>query len=470
MTPTQLWIAGGVGLYLAGMLAVGAWANRRVKDSSDYLVAGRRMPLWMSVGTLFATWFGAETCMGSSGMAFEKGLLGVIVDPFGAGLCLVLAGLFVCRPLYRLGGTTVVDYFEARYGRAFGKAASLLYIPVYVGWVGAQLLAFGLILESLTGLPRLPCVLLSTAVVLTYTYSGGMWAVAATDVIQMLVLLAGLLVIFPVLVRDLGGFAAAKARLPAELFHFYPRSASPSSWLLYLEAWIIVGLGSLPAQDLVSRVFAADSETTAARAAVVAGVLYWTVGLLPVLLGILGRLAVPQDRGESVLIELALRYLSPPLIALMVGALLSAIMSSADSAILAPCSIIGNNIVPYLKKDASDSEKLAWSKRSVPVVGLASLAMALHFQDVYRLCQEAWSFLLVGLTAPLLAGLYWERASPAGAAAAALAGPAVWLSSAALLPEPFPAKLLGFSASLAALALVSLRQPQRSQRPIFQEA
>ncbi|MBI2069675.1 MAG: sodium:solute symporter family protein [Elusimicrobia bacterium] len=463
MTTIQIWIAAGVGCYMAMMLGVGFWASKKVNNTADYIVAGRRLPLWMAVGTTFATWFGAETCMGSSGTAYHKGLLGVIIDPFGAALCLILTGLFFARTLYRLNMETIVDFFDQRFGQTFGKLSAALYIPVYMGWIGGQLLAFGIILETLTGLPRMPSVLIATAVVLIYTYSGGMWADTVTDVFQMGILLVGFLIMYPMVMNKLGGFATAKAQIPPDFFHLYPRNASWFDWANYAQSWMIVGLGSIPAQDLIQRIFASKNERVAQASALVSGFMYLTIGLLPVLLGIFGRLIVPAEKGDSVLIELILGSLPAPLIALMVGALLSAIMSSADSAILSPASIIGNNLMPYFKKGVDDKTKLAWCKFSVPVIGIGSLLLALYFQNIYKLCQEAWTLMLVSLVVPLVAGLYWKRATGPGAVASALAGVASWILLTLTMPENYPHKLFAFLISAAAMAALSLLGPQSKQ-------
>ena len=92
--PDQTIVLLGCGVYLALLLAVGIFVGRRVKDSADFIVAGRRLPLWLCTFTLFATWFGAGTCMGAAGAAYGSGVLATIADPFGAGLCLFLAGCF----------------------------------------------------------------------------------------------------------------------------------------------------------------------------------------------------------------------------------------------------------------------------------------------------------------------------------------------------------------------------------------
>lgn len=456
MTKSQVWIIGGVFTYMLFILFIGYWASRRIKSTKDYIVAGGRLGWMLSIGTIFATWFGAETCMGSSGTAFQKGILGVIADPFGAGLCLIISGIFFAKYFRSLNIETIADYFEMRYGRNAAWFLSLIYIPVYLGWIGAQLLAFGYILNSLTGLPLMPSVICATIVVLVYTYLGGMWADTMSDFIQMCIIIASLFILFPILVKDLGGLRYAYSHTPPEFFHLYPRGLSPIIWLGYIQAWMMVGFGSLPAQDLFARTMAAKSPHVSRWASIISGVMYVLIGLVPVLLGIFGRLALPNSSGESVLIELSLKYLSPPLIAVMIGALLAAIMSSADSALLAPSSIIGHNIVPMIKPDASDKLKLDWCKWSVPILGIFSLILALYFKNIYRLCQESWGVLLTGVVAPMILGVYWKRANTAGALAGAVTGVATWIVLKAFSPHDYPHNLIGFIASFITLVIVSL--------------
>jgi len=464
MTQAQSSIATAVAGYMVVMLFIGWWASRRVKDTKDYIIAGGRLGWALSIGTIFATWFGAETCMGSSATAFREGILGVIADPFGAGLCLIIAGFFFAGYFKRLQVETVVDFFRLRYGSRVSWFFSVFYLPVYLGWIGAQLLAFGYILHSLAGIPVPSAVALATGVVVVYTFAGGMWADTMTDLVQCGILVVSLLILFPILVKDLGGFSAAKATVPAEFFHFYPRDASVLSWLTYLQAWMIVGLGSLPAQDLFQRMMSARSSSIARWSSISAGILYIGFGLLPVTLGILARTALPESSGDRVLIELALKYLSPWLVAVMIGALLSAIMSSADSAILAPASIIGKNIVTAIRPNASEELQLAWCRASVPILTGLSLILALCFQNIYQLCVEAWGFLLVGLAAPLIAGVHWKKTTSAGAVAGAVAGVAVWLFLRLFAGEAIPHNLFGFAASYAVLMVVSAATGRRGAR------
>jgi len=462
MNGSQITLLISVIVYMAVMLGIGFWSSRKIHGTRDYIVAGGGLGWWLSIGTIFATWFGAETCMGSSAAAYEKGILGVIADPFGAGLCLILAGFFFVRFFRRKGFTTVVDFFQYRYGRGAASGFGVLYVPVYLGWIGGQLLAFGIILHSLTGIPQSAAVAAATAVVLLYTYWGGMWADAVTDVVQMFFILLGLLILFPALVSDLGGWHAATAQIPADFFYFYPHEGGALAWLGYLQAWMIVGVGSLPAQDLFQRVMSPKNETVAKWSSIISGVMYVTVGMIPVLLGILGRTVIPESGGGSVLIALSEKYLSLPLRALMVGALLSAIMSTADSALLAPAGIIGNNLVAYLAPACGEETRLKWCKRSIPLVGLASLFLAVYFKNVYTLCTQSWGILLVGVAAPMIAGMFWKRATTAGAMAGFAAGTVSWILFSFFLPESYPAELMAFILSCLALAATSLANKKSS--------
>lgn len=461
MTSSQIWLVASVAIYMVFMLGIGFWTSRKIRNTKDYIIAGGKMGWWLSVGTIFATWFGAETCMGSSRAAFEKGILGVIADPFGAGLCLILAGLFFAKVFHAMNAETIVDFFEKRYGKKVAAGLSILYIPVYLGWVGGQLLAFGIILHSLTGLPVMFSVLISTAVVILYTYWGGMWADAVTDLYQMIFILLGLLILFPVLVRDLGGFSSVMAKIPESSFYFYPHTGSKLTWLNYAQAWMMVGIGSLPAQDLFQRMMAPKTASMARNASILSGVMYMVIGLIPVLLGIFGRIALPSNSGESILIDLAQKYLPLPLMALMIGALLSAIMSSADSALLAPAGIIGHNIIPYLRPGTSEAVQLKWCQWSILIVGTLSLILALYFQNIYALCMHAWGILLVGVAAPMIAGVYWKRATTAGAVAGAFCGTISWGLIARFFPSKYPAHLFGFLISCLALVTVSLLTPRK---------
>lgn len=445
----------GVGIYMLGLLIVGFLASRNVKDSADFIVAGRRLPVWLCTLTLFATWFGGGTCIGAAGAAFKEGFLGVIADPFGAALCLFLAGFFYVRIMRRMKLLTIADFFRTRFGPKAELVASLCLLPAYIGWVGSQFVAFGYILHSLTGMDTSLAIVLGAVIVLAYTTAGGMWAVTITDFFQGIILIAGLVLLLPVILQDVGGWSAIQSRLPETHFNLLPQ-ASFKDWIWYTEAWLVIGLGSIPGQDLLQRALSSRDEGVAQNSAYIAGLMYLTIGMIPVLLGMIGAVVLPNIADpEYILPELALKYLHPGGIALFVGALLSALMSSADSALLAPASVMGENIARHFNQNLTGEQVLKISRWSVPIFGALSLIIALYFKNVYDLMVNSWAVLLVSLFVPLTAGIYWKKANSTAAVASLVVGMASWIVL-ANIQEIYPSDLI--ATALAAITLFATTQ------------
>jgi Na+/proline symporter len=166
-TETVIFI--GVGLYILVMLGVGVYASRRTHTVTEFIVAGRGLPLWVCSATVLATWFGGGTMMGTSGSAYQHGMIGVIADPLGSTLALFLVGFFFARLFRRMRILTVADYMAQRYGQVAAMAITLVTIFSNVMWVAGLLVAFGLIFESLTGTPMLVGVLGGALVIVVYT-------------------------------------------------------------------------------------------------------------------------------------------------------------------------------------------------------------------------------------------------------------------------------------------------------------
>src|SRR5688572_8513127 len=159
------------------------------------MLAGRSLPMMLSSAALFATWFGSETVFGASSEFLKGGLYAVMEDPFGASLCLFLLGLFFVRKLYKMQLLTLGDYFKVRYGKNTELVASIFLAPPYVGYIAAQLVAMGLIINVVTGLEIWQGVVISSIIVTLYTFVGGMWAVSVTDFIQSIIIVLGLFVL-----------------------------------------------------------------------------------------------------------------------------------------------------------------------------------------------------------------------------------------------------------------------------------
>jgi SSS family transporter len=446
----------GVALYLAVILVIGIVAARRAKSADEFMVAGRSLPIWLCAATVTATFFGSGTIIGAAGAAYEGGVLAVIADPFGAALCVLLAGLFFVRILRRMRLLTVTDLFEIKYGTLAGMISALALLITYVGWTGAQLVAFGFILHTLTGISTTAGMMAGTVIVLAYTTAGGMWAVALTDFVQILILVVGLVLMLPLVLADVGGWSTVAAQFPEHSFRLIPLERTGAAWIEYLRAWVILGLGSIATQDLLQRALSSRDERVAQNAFYVAGFTYLTVGMIPVVLGLIGAVTLPGLADpEFVVPQLAIDHLPPLALAVFVGALLAAIMSSADSALLAPATLLSANIVPFFKPDVSERARLAWARYSIPVIGLCALVVALKAQTVYDLMLDAFSVNLVSIFVPFTAAIWWPRANRAGALAAMIGGIAVWIGVSMRAPE-MPGDLIGMAAAAVLMVVVTL--------------
>src|SRR6185503_1505809 len=274
MSSNLVWF---VTLYLIVSIAIGLYAATKVKSSTDFVVAGRHLPLPFIVATVFATWFGSETVLGIPAKFLNEGLRGVVADPFGSSMCLILVGLFFARPLYRMGLLTIGDYYRKRYNRPIELAASICIVISYLGWVSAQVTALGLVFSIRTNGAIHPWqgMILGVAIVLVWTLSGGMLSVAFTDLFQMTVIMLGMVYIAFVISGMAGGPAVVLDHAArAGKFEFLPK-LEPREMVGFVAAWATMALGSIPQQDVFQRVAAARDERTAGNGSVMGGCLYF---------------------------------------------------------------------------------------------------------------------------------------------------------------------------------------------------
>jgi SSS family transporter len=441
--------------YVLGQLAVGIAVSRRIRTEDDYLLAGRRMGPWLASGTIFATWFGAETCLGSAGSVYENGLSLGTSEPFAYGLCILFLGFVFAARLWRLGLTTLADFFRTRYSPAVERTAALLMIPTSLLWAAAQIHAFGQVLASTAGLAPLVGITLATGIVLVYAAFGGLLADAVTDLVQGACLILGLVVTLVGVVAATGGIEAALASVPPGHLALLPRT--DGSFLALLETWCVPVLGSVVAQELVVRVSASRSERVARGSALAGGAAYVLVGLVPVALGLLGAGILPGlDEPEQVLPELARTHLSTFGYALFAGALVSAILSTVDSTLLVCSSLATHNLVLPFLKTPDERRKLRLARGGVILFGLVAYLLALRSDGVAALVEQASSLGSSGLFVLLVFGLFTRLGGHASGLATLLAGLGVYvLASQAEHPAPF---LLSLAASVVAfLACVPWR-------------
>lgn len=394
------------------------------------MLAGRSLPLLLSSSALFATWFGSETVFGASSEFLKGGLLGVIEDPFGAALCLLLFGLFFARKLYTMNLLTLGDFFKVRYGAMTERIASIFLVPSYVGYIAAQLVAMGLILNAVTGFATWQGVVVSAMVVTAYTYIGGMWAISITDFIQSIIIIVGLVVLAVILTSEAGGFQNVWKEIPSENLRFLPEF----QWkdvTIYLAAWSVLGLGSIPSQDVFQRAMSSGSASIAVRSCYVAAALYLTVAMLPLFISMCTRHLYPDQLvGDTQLAlpNMVLAHTPVFVQVLFFGSLLSAIMSTTSSAMLAPAAIFSENLLkPWIGKAMSDQTLLRYTRLSILVFSALATLMACLRSNIYELVGESSILSLVSLFIPLAFGLYWKRSTARGAILAMVSGILTWI-------------------------------------------
>ena len=451
----QAIILSGVAIYMVAMLTVGYFASKRTHSVAEFMVAGRSLPVWLCSITVIATWFGGAMMLGGAGAAYDEGMMGVIEDPWGGALALLLIGLFFARLFRRLRIITVVDFMEQRYGRVAGAAMMVSSLFANIMWAASMLVAFGTIFNALTDVPMEAGILVGALIIILYTMIGGMWAVALTDFAQLTIIMAGLLVLFVVVLVDAGGWGQIYPRLDEHTFRMIPFDNSLDQWLNYLRAWTIIGIVDISAQTLFQRVAAAKTERVAQNAFYIGAAGYLFFGMLAVLLGIIGTVTMPElANSETIIPELAKAHLHPVAIAIFVGAVLAAIMSTGDSVLLASASVIAKNILPYIRRDPSDRLSMLVARWSIPACGLVAILIAMKIQVVFNLMVDANILGLAAIIVPFVLGVWWTKANRTGALSAMAVGLSAWLATLWLRPD-WPADFIGLAACLVTMLVVT---------------
>lgn len=420
----------GILIYIVLQLLLGFYISRFIKSEDDYLLGGRRLGFLLATFSIFATWFGAESCIGTAGAAYESGLSGVTADPFGYGMVLIIVGLFFAIPLYKMKLTTIADFFRDRYSHTTEKIIAIVMIPTSILWAAAQIRAFGLILSSSSNLTVELSILISALIVITYTVFGGLLADAWTDLIQGSILIIGLFVLIVFIFSDgidvrytISNIANEKLSLTSTF-----NDASLINILQTIEAWAIPICGSLIAQELLQRVFASKSHKVAKRSSLLAGSMYILIGLIPLTIGLIGMTIIPNlEHPEQILPTIAQKYLSPILYIIFAGALISAILSTVDSTLLASSALMSHNIVFSIFKVNGEKQKVRITRLNVIISGIIAYLLATHAEGVYNLVKDASAFGSSGIFVVFIFGLLGRFGNGLSATSAVLTGSIVWI-------------------------------------------
>ncbi|BEI32811.1 high affinity choline transporter 1 [Polynucleobacter sp. HIN5] len=457
--------------YLGISIAIGLYAATKVHNARDYITAGRNLPMAFVLAMVFATWFGAETVLGISATFLEEGFRGLISDPLGASICLVLFGLVFARPLYRMNLITLGDYFRIRYNRQTELLISICIIVSYLGWVSAQISALGLTFNVLSNnlISMSDGMLIGAGVVLVYTLFGGMWSVALTTFVQMIVIVIGLLLVANNAADQAGGVANVIAKANAEgKFNFLP-TLDPIDMLGWVAALLTIALGSIPQQDVFQRVNAAKSESIAIWGTALGGIAYFFFASVPLFLAYTAIMIDPQMvnkflamDSQMILPTLILDHMPLYIQVIFFGALISVIMSTASGTLLAPSVTFTENILKGFYRHMTDKQFLWATRITVFIFTCIVTYYAVATQTkIHTMVENAYRITLAGAFVPLVAGLFWKKASDLGALLAITFGLTIWLLLEFMgIEEPVEPQLIGLLASAIGMVIGSSIAPR----------
>jgi Na+/proline symporter len=450
----------GIAVYLVVQSAIGIAVSRHIASESDYVLAGRRLGLGLAAFSVFATWFGAETIVGAAGAIYSNGLSGGSADPFGYGLCLIVVGLLIAAPLWRRQYTTFGDLFRERYGVGVERLAVILMIPTSIFWAAAQIRAFGQVLSASSALEVEFAITAATVFVIAYTVTGGLLADVVTDFLQGISVIVGLVVLLVAVGAATGGVAELGALIdPARLRLF---SVGDASVLTVIEAWAVPVCGSLLAVELLTRILGCRSATVARNATLLGAAIYLVVGAIPVVLGLAGPVLAPGlDEPEQLIAMLAQEHLTTFLYVLFAGAVISAILSTVGTCLLAAGSLAAHNLVLPRKSGVSERAKVWYSRVGVILFGVIAYVIALYSGGIYELVATASAFGSAGIFVVGLFGLFSTFGRAPSAYAALVTGMVVWIAGEYVLawPTPYIVSLASALGAYVGAALLQARQP-----------
>ena len=454
-------------IYWVISVGIGLWAAMRVKNTADFAAAGHSLPLPIVTAMVFATWFGSEAVLGIPAEFIKEGLGGVVSDPFGSALCLILVGLFFAKHLYNRRMLTIGDFFREKYGRSVEVLVTLCIVVSYLGWVAAQIKALGLVFHVVSdgAISENLGMIIGAGSVLIYTLFGGMWSVAITDFIQMIVIVIGMLYISGEMTALTGGFTVViEHAAAAGKFSFWP-DMNLVSILGFTAALCTMMLGSIPQQDVFQRISSSKNVNIAVQASILGGVLYFIFAFVPMYLAYSATLIDPglveryiNTDSQMILPKLVLEHAPVFAQILFFGALLSAIKSCASATLLAPSVSFAENIVRGFYKNLSDQGLLKIMRITVLFFTLAVTLFAMNSElSIFKMVESAYKVTLVAAFVPLAFGIYWSKANSLGGLLAVVFGLTVWIGAEILAPEAtLPPQLAGLLASVAGMLLGGL--------------
>lgn len=449
-------------IYLFLTLGIGFWASKKIKKSGDFTLAGKGLSTMLVAVTLFATWFGSNHIIGNPSHFIKEGFPSYITLILSAAICLFIVGQFYARKLYRMNIITINDFFRKRYNKKIELTSTIIMVFAYPYWIAAQFVALAYLFNSVMGIPFNYGIFLGAAIVVFYTYIGGMWAVAYTDIVQGVMILLGLLILLFEVLSQTKGIIPILEYQSSEFFNVFP-SGGIDEWSDYIALFLALAIGAIPVQDIYQRVFSAKNEKAARNGLFFGGILMILIPTIPLIIGLGGVYLYPElisSNDQNIIPTLVNTMTSTPLQILFYGALISAILSTSSGAMLAPATVVGENLIkPYIR-NLSDKRLLLYTRLSVILVAVISCYFAFDDTDIVGLIEASLSLILVCLFAPFTFGLFWKKSSIIGAWSAIIFGGLTWFFC-FIFNTRIDAKIYGFVISCLSMIIGSMFCPDK---------
>ena len=416
-------------LFAVITMGIAIWASRRVHNVEDFVVAGRKLSFTMATGSLIATWFGAGTLLVASDSVSLMGVRAAGMDPIGSAICLILAAMFFARRLWNEKLLTINEFYARQYNQSAAVLAAVFDIR-FITWVASQFLALAGIFHIFFEIPITMGVLIVAVFLISYTMIGGMWSVAVTDLAHLIFLSLGMAFLAWSMLAEtgegsiLGGLNAIIESNTPEHLAVIPTESKEAllGWLALLAA---ASLGNLSGQDLMQRMFASKSADIAVRASYMSGIAYMILGLFPILFGLAARLVLGPETTDFVVAGIAEKILSPTAAVVFTLVVMAAVMSSVDSALLAPASILATCVLPQSVRDRFSH--LVLIRICVAVCGVLAVVVALSGLSGFELLQGTYSAGIAPVVI-LAFGVYRKKDPAAAAVGTLIFGLTLWSS------------------------------------------
>lgn len=418
----DLWAVLMFGFFYVVMFYVGLTAHKRLakkkNSGEEFMLADRKLPLWLGLGTMTATWVGGGYINGTAEAVYAQGWIWAQA-PIGYGLSLILGGLLFAGIMRRRKYASLLDPFHEKYGK---KVTALLYIPAFTGdlfWSASTLAALGYTVSGILNISFATAVILSASIVIVYTLLGGLLAVAYTDFAQLMFILFGLTLVIPFAIWNAGGLDA--------IFQSYSQISFQTEGVAFPSfTWsdnmLLLILGGIPWGVYFQRILACPSEQSAKRLSMASGLICILFAIPPAILGMIGAstdwsaFGVEAPTGAMVL-PYIFKYLTPYIVGLLGASVVAAgVMASVDSSILSASYMFVWNVLLPFRKDLR-SKITGLTQFGVVIMGMLATALALQVQSVYALWYLCSDFVYVVLFPQLLVVLYVPFANARGAVA-----------------------------------------------------